>query len=264
ETRPEVHLVALPGLVDRDSLAASTGGAPGPWSPYAVRLAGGDPAALAEVVDRRAHVQDEGSQLCARALAEVPVDGPDARWLDLCAGPGGKASVLGALAGQRNGRVLAVEPSARRAGLVRRATAGLPVLTVVADGTVPAWSGGGFDRVLVDAPCTGLGSLRRRPEARWRRQPADLPDLTRLQRALLTSGLAAVRPGGVVCYVTCSPHLAETRAVVVEVARRTGAERLDARPCFAGIPDLGDGPDVQLWPHRQGTDAMFCALLRRP
>jgi 16S rRNA (cytosine967-C5)-methyltransferase len=117
--------------------------------------------------------------------------------------------------------------------------------------------------VLVDAPCTGLGALRRRPEARWRRQPSDIPQLARLQRELLTAALAAARPGGLVGYVTCSPHLAETRAVVAEVVRRTGAEQLDTGAVLLGVPDLGDGPQVQLWPHRHGTDAMFIALLRR-
>jgi 16S rRNA (cytosine967-C5)-methyltransferase len=118
--------------------------------------------------------------------------------------------------------------------------------------------------VLVDAPCSGLGALRRRPEARWRRQPEDLPALTRLQRSLLAAALAAVRPGGVVGYITCSPHLAETRAVVAEVTRTTPATPVDVRPLLPGVPDLGPGPAVQLWPHRHGTDAMFIALLSRP
>jgi 16S rRNA (cytosine967-C5)-methyltransferase len=116
---------------------------------------------------------------------------------------------------------------------------------------------GGFDRVLVDAPCTGLGALRRRPEARWRRRADDLAELTALQRELLAAALRLTRPGGVVAYVTCSPHPAETREVVA------GHELLDARPAFPGVPDLGAGPAVQLWPHRHGTDAMFCALIRR-
>jgi 16S rRNA (cytosine967-C5)-methyltransferase len=121
-----------------------------------------------------------------------------------------------------------------------------------------------YDRVLVDAPCTGLGALRRRPESRWRRQPADVAALAPLQRELLGSGIDAVRPGGVVAYVTCSPHLAETRLVVDDVARRReDVEVLDARPLLPGVPDLGDGPTVQLWPHRHDTDAMFLALLRR-
>ncbi len=132
-----------------------------------------------------------------------------------------------------------------------------------ADGTAPPVRPGSVDRVLLDAPCTGLGALRRRPEARWRRRESDLTELTRLQRALLRSALATVRPGGVVGYVVCSPHPAETRDVLADVLADGTAEQLDARPLFAGVPDLGAGPYVQLWPHRHGTDAMFCALLRR-
>jgi 16S rRNA (cytosine967-C5)-methyltransferase len=124
---------------------------------------------------------------------------------------------------------------------------------------------GGFDRVLVDAPCTGLGSLRRRPESRWRKQPSDLPPLTKLQRELLTAALRATRIGGLVAYVTCSPHPVETRLTVQETLRRFGgAELVDARQALPpGMPGLGEGPTVQLWPHRHGTDAMYLALLRR-
>jgi 16S rRNA (cytosine967-C5)-methyltransferase len=147
--------------------------------------------------------------------------------------------------------------------LVRHAV-GEAAGVVVADGRVPAWQPGSFDRVLVDAPCTGLGALRRRPEARWRRQPEDVPGLAALQRDLLGSALDAVRPGGLVAYATCSPHLAETRTVVADVLRRhPGVERVDARPLMPGVPGLGAGPDVQLWPHRHGTDAMYLALLQR-
>jgi 16S rRNA (cytosine967-C5)-methyltransferase len=132
-------------------------------------------------------------------------------------------------------------------------------------GTEPALPEGAFDRVLVDAPCTGLGALRRRPESRWRRQPSDVASLTKLQRELLAAALRAVRPGGVVAYVVCSPHLAETKVQVADAVRRSGAELLDVRPVLpGGIPELGPGPSVQLWPHRHGTDAMFVALLRRP
>jgi len=137
---------------------------------------------------------------------------------------------------------------------------------VVADGRRLPFVVQSFDRVLVDAPCTGLGSLRRRPEARWRRQPSDLPALTKLQRELLVAALRAVRPGGVVAYVTCSPHMVETQVTVTEGARRSGVEVdfVDARPLLPpGMPKLGPGPTVQLWPHRHGTDAMFLALLRR-
>lgn len=265
DARPRTHLVARPGRIDRDALLADSGGEAGPWSPYAVRMDGGDPGALDAVRDGRAGVQDEGSQLAALALADAPVEGPDSLWLDLCAGPGGKAALLGALAAGRDARVVAVETQPHRAELVRATTAGLPVHVVVGDGREPVEGlDGGADRVLVDAPCTGLGALRRRPEARWRRTPADVAPLTQLQRELLTAGLAAARPGGVVAYVTCSPHLAETQAVLRAVVRRAGAALIDVRPALPQVDALGDGPTVQLWPHRQGTDAMFIALLRAP
>ncbi|MGI8762108.1 MAG: RsmB/NOP family class I SAM-dependent RNA methyltransferase [Jatrophihabitantaceae bacterium] len=254
DLRPVTHLVAWPGRMDRDELAVAAGGTPGPYSPFAVRMAGGDPAALDAVRQHRAGVQDEGSQLCALALVRTPLDGPDERWLDLCAGPGGKTALLAALAAERGAAVSANELRPHRAELVRRATSPWPVELRVGDARTMS---GHFDRVLLDAPCSGLGALRRRPEARWRRTPQDVIDLARLQRELLDAALRLVRPGGVVAYVTCSPHPAETTAAV------SGRDLLDARPAFPGIGQLGDGPCVQLWPHRHGTDAMFCALLRR-
>jgi 16S rRNA (cytosine967-C5)-methyltransferase len=158
-----------------------------------------------------------------------------------------------------------VEPAEHRADLVRRATAGQPVVVHVADGRSAPLPDGEFDRVLVDAPCTGLGALRRRPEARWRREPSDVAGLTGLQRELLTAALRHVRVGGVVGYATCSPHLAETLGVLAGVLRgHPTVRRLDTRAALpAGVPDLGAGLSVQLWPHRHGTDAMFLALLRR-
>lgn len=208
-------------------------------------------------------MQDEGSQLCAVAATKAPLTGSDERWLDLCAGPGGKAALLGALAVAAGAHVDAVEKAPHRAKLVEKATDGLPVTVHVADGRESELDGG-YDRVLVDAPCSGLGSLRRRPEARWRRQPADVADLTKLQGELVAAAYALTRPGGVLTYVVCSPHLAETEGLIGETARKLGAEVLDARELFPGVPQLGDGPYVQLWPHRHGTDAMFCAVLRKP
>lgn len=258
----EVTLVARPGRAEVAELLEA-GARPGTWSPHAAVLPGGDPAELAAVRDGRAGVQDEGSQLVALALAAARLTGRDERWLDLCAGPGGKAALLGALARDRGSVLLAGELAPHRAVLVRRA-AGPDAAVVVADARNPAWMAGTFDRVLLDAPCTGLGALRRRPEARWRRAPADVPALAGLQRQLLTRALDAARPGGVVAYVTCSPHLAETRAVVDDVlGRRADVVREDARTLLPSVPDLGDGPDLQLWPHRHGTDAMFLSLLRK-
>ncbi len=352
--RPEVHLCARPGRADAVELADAVGGQPGAFSPYAVYLGGGSPGELVEIKTGRAHVQDEGSQLVASALVEAPLEGSDERWLDLCAGPGGKAGLLAAMAAQRGAHLTAVEVTEHRANMVANAVRNLPATVICADGrtvgtdrdlpeagfdrvlvdapiegrderwldlcagpggkagllaavaaqrgahltavevtehrakmvanavrglpaTVVCTDGrsvgsdrdlpeGGFDRVLVDAPCTGLGSLRRRPESRWRRQPSDLPPLTKLQRELITAALRAVRPGGLVAYVTCSPHLVETQVSVTEAVRRSGldVEFVDARASLpAGMPGLGDGPTVQLWPHRHGTDAMFLAVLRR-
>ena len=265
-----VHLCARPGRADAIELADEVGGVPGAFSPYAVYLSGGSPGELAAIAQGRAHVQDEGSQLVAAALLDAPIEGPDTRWLDLCAGPGGKTGLIGAIAAGRGAHVTAVEVAEHRARLVEQATAGMPVTVLPVDartvGRDPDLPEGSFDRVLVDAPCTGLGSLRRRPEARWRRQPADLPPLTRLQRELLVAALRAVRPGGVVAYVTCSPHMVETQVTVTEGARRSGVgvDFVDARPLLPpGMPKLGAGPTVQLWPHRHGTDAMFLAVLRR-
>ncbi|WP_129838328.1 transcription antitermination factor NusB [Streptomyces sp. RFCAC02] len=267
--RPHVTLAARPGRSTADELLKEPSAEPGRWSPYAVRLAdGGEPGAVDAVRDGRAGVQDEGSQLVALALANAPVTGRDDRWLDGCAGPGGKAALLAALAAERGATLLAAERQPHRARLVARALSGNPgpYQVVTADSTRPAWRPGAFDRVLVDVPCTGLGALRRRPESRWRRRPEDIDGLTAVQRRLLRGALEAVRPGGVVGYATCSPHLAETRVVVSDVLRHLSgisAERLDARPLLPGVPDLGDGPDIQLWPHRHGTDAMYLTLLRR-
>jgi 16S rRNA (cytosine967-C5)-methyltransferase len=266
EDRPVTHLVARPGRITRDELLAEAGdGAePGPWSPYAVRLAaGGDPGALPSVRSGAAAVQDEGSQLVALALARAAVGQPGERWLDLCAGPGGKAALLAGLV-PAGGELLAAELHPHRARLVADALGGAGRV-VITDGTRPAWPKGAFDRVLVDVPCTGLGALRRRPEVRWRRQPADVERLRPLQEALLASALDATRPGGVVAYVTCSPVPAETTEVVSAVLSRRPGEftLLDPGPLLPEVTETGSAAYVQLWPHRHGTDAMFLALLRR-
>ncbi|MGB0876065.1 MAG: RsmB/NOP family class I SAM-dependent RNA methyltransferase [Mycobacterium sp.] len=265
DDRPEVHLAARPTVFTAAELAREVHGTVGRYSPYAVHLAGGDPGSLAAVRDGTALVQDEGSQLVARALTLAPLDGVDGgRWLDLCAGPGGKTALLAAIgqaAGVDDFGVTAVEPLPRRADLVVENTRNLPVEVLCVDGRQSGLEPG-FDRVLVDAPCTGLGALRRRPEARWRRQPSDVPQLGKLQRELLASAIQLTRPGGVVLYATCSPHLVETVGVVADALRRHQVQALDARPLFAPADNLGPGPYVQLWPHRHGTDAMFAAALQ--
>ncbi|WP_081821188.1 RsmB/NOP family class I SAM-dependent RNA methyltransferase [Rhodococcus sp. UNC23MFCrub1.1] len=264
DARPLVHLVARPGEISADELASITGGEPGPWSPYAVHLdSGGDPGRLDAVREGLAGVQDEGSQLVARALTLAELDGPDGgRWLDLCAGPGGKAALLGAIAAIDGATVDAVEPSEHRAELVRKTVRDLPVTVHAVDGRASGLDAG-YDRVLVDAPCTGLGALRRRPEARWRRQASDVAGLVTLQRELLAAAVELVRPGGVVVYSTCSPHLSETVGVVADAVRRHGLTALDTATLAPGVPRAASGTSVQLWPHRHGTDAMFFAALRK-
>lgn len=291
----KVSLVARPGLADVEELIAA-GARRSLLSPVGAVLPSGDPGAIPAVREGRAGVQDEASQLLALALAAaetvrdpaedrlavagpgVAVPGtvvPGERWLDLCAGPGGKAALLATLGSARGASLVAGEISPHRAELVRQTlgaarAAGARVEVRVGDGREAGRDEpSAYDRVLVDAPCTGLGALRRRPEARWRRGLDDLPGLGALQRALLGSALDAVRPGGVVGYATCSPHLAETRFVVGDVTkRRSDVEIVDARPLFVDpggrrLPDTGAGPYVQLWPHVHGTDAMFFALLRK-
>jgi 16S rRNA (cytosine967-C5)-methyltransferase len=264
DARPGVHLAARPGVLTAAALAEAVGGEVGRYSPDAVYLSGGDPGRLTAIRDGQALVQDEGSQLVARALTLAPCDGDDGgRWLDLCAGPGGKTALIAAIAAQQGATVTAVEPNPRRAELVEQNTIGLDVQVLRVDGRELSLPAESFDRVLVDAPCTGLGALRRRPEARWRRTPADVPVLAKLQRELLAAAIRLTRPGGVVLYATCSPHLAETVGVVSDAIRRHPVTALDTRALFSPVDNLGDGPHVQLWPHRHGTDAMFAAALRK-
>lgn len=267
---PQVVLVARPGRAEVSELP----GTRTEFSPYGVVMDGGDPASVPAVAEGRAGVQDEGSQLVALALSRAPVEGRDPstgsghreKWLDLCAGPGGKAALLAGLAAGQAAGLVAAELRPHRAQLVARALAGADgaLGTIAVDGTRPAWLPGSFDRVLVDAPCSGLGALRRRPEARWRRTPDDLDDLVPLQERLLESALDSVRPGGVVLYSTCSPVLAETAGVVRAVlARRADVELRDAGPLLPEVPHAA-GPlpgTLQLWPHRHHTDGMFLALL---
>ncbi len=266
---PRVTLCALPGRCEPGELAGPAGCEPARWSPFGVYLGQGDPASIRAVRERRATVQDEASQLAALALSRAEVTGQDRLWLDMCAGPGGKASLLAGLAAARGARLVASDVREHRAGLAAATLADVEsAATLVADGTAPAWRQAAFDRVIADVPCSGLGSLRRRPESRWRRSPRELAELARLQRTLLGAALDSVRPGGVVGYVTCSPHVAETRDVLAAVLdSRQDIGLLDAPALLAEVAGLSCpapfGKYAQFWPHRHGTDAIFLAVLRR-
>jgi 16S rRNA (cytosine967-C5)-methyltransferase len=267
---PKVSLVALPGLASVKEVA---GERKARFSPVAAVSDGGDPANSPAVREGRVRVQDEGSQLAALALSRARPIQPGERWLDLCAGPGGKAALLAAEAVEGGAVLVANEVVPARAQLVRNALAVFaePPQVLVQDGTrigdsLPEQ----FDRILIDAPCTGLGALRRRPEARWRKQPKDVPQLAALQAELLASGLDALKPGGILAYVTCSPHLGETRLIVETALKKAGGSvvQLNTAEILQGITktplDLGASETgVQLWPHRHGTDAMFICLLQK-
>ena len=259
---PRPTLVMRPGLAEVEELAPAI---PTVYSPFGAVLDGA-PGDLAAVKEGRAGVQDEGSQLVCLALTRV--EAPNGPWLDLCAGPGGKSALLAGLARQRGEHLVANEVAAHRAKLVEQALAVYPPGTasvICSDGRdpEPVRRHAPFARIMVDAPCSGLGALRRRPEARWRRTPADLAELVSLQRALLETATGLLVPGGVVAYVTCSPHADET-AAIVEAALRNNPhlELLDAAALLPEVPGAARGGYVQLWPHRHGTDAMFLALLR--
>ncbi|MGB3187269.1 MAG: transcription antitermination factor NusB [Ornithinimicrobium sp.] len=267
--------LAARGDLVADAEFTSIGLLPSPVAPTAWTLPSGDPGDLGIIRSGRSAVQDAGSQLVVGALLNAAVSDDCGRWLDLCAGPGGKAGLMAATALDRSAHLVANDISEHRGRLVAQTlrgpiAAGADVEVRVGDGReVAVAEPEHYDRVLVDAPCTGLGALRRRPEVRWRRTPSDLVDLGPIQRELLSAAVLATRPGGVIVYATCSPHIAETTLVVDDVCaanQRVVVE--DVRSLIVrrdGSPhaNVGGGPMAQLWPQVHGTDAMFIALLRR-
>lgn len=268
---PQVAFAALPGLADPEVLSRDGAYLPGRVSPIALGSTGGDPSARPEVAAGAVRVQDEGSQLAALALTRARPVRAGERWLDVCAGPGGKAALLAAEAVVGDAHLVANEVVPARAGLVRDALAPFATLAdapevVVGDGRRFGSDAQRFDRILLDAPCTGLGALRRRPEARWRKTPTDLDELVPLQAELLDAAVAALARGGILAYVTCSPHPRETVAqVTAALERHPGLVPLDTPAVLervaVGPLGLPSGPAAQLWPHRTGTDAMFIQLL---
>lgn len=266
---PEVNLVALPGLAKpahTENLVA------GSASPIGFTMTSGDPAKLPAMRDGFLRVQDQGSQLAALAMTNAQPIEPGEKWLDMCAGPGGKAALLAAIAKQSQATLETNEISEHRAKLVSQALSEVdPTVAVfVSDATtIGDDAPGTFDRILLDAPCTGLGALRRRPEARWRKTPKDVSQLASLQQNLIDSAWMALRPGGVLAYVTCSPHSGETLAIVDWLERKHPGQvqLLNATAVLKRInPELelnANRKTVQLWPHINQTDAMFIALITK-
>jgi 16S rRNA (cytosine967-C5)-methyltransferase len=249
---------APPGLTlratgDRDELLAELADAGVPatagHAPDAVRAPGVDPRRLDAVAAGRAVPQDEASQRVVLAADVAPGD----RVLDLCAGPGGKTTYLATRVGPDGPAVTAIELHPHRAAMVSDAAARQGVAVQVLEGDAlapPLADDARFDVVLLDAPCTGLGTGRRRPEVRWRRTPQDVTDLADLQRRLLRAAAYRVAPGGRLVYSVCTWTHAETD----EVADAFDA---DAR-------DLTAVSREQLLPDHDDTDGMFVAVWRRP
>lgn len=245
--------------------AAGVAARPATRSPHGVVVEGGS----VEQASRAAggipfQVQDESAQLVT-LYAAGDLAGRRARVLDLCAAPGGKAFHLAEILGEGS-EVVAVEIHPRKADALRREAAArklAAVRVICADGArpIPGVEPGSFDAVLVDAPCAGLGTLRRHPELKGRRAAEDLPRLAEVQRAILANGLACARPGAPVTYAICSLSRAEGPEVVA-AALSAGARRLP--PPAAVPPDLltAEG-DLLSLPHRTGGDGFYAARLAR-
>ena len=251
-------LVSWPGFSTQQDLL-DIGGEPTEFSPYGVHWKG-NPGALDLIKARKIGVQDEGSQLVAQVFSKAAAGNS---WLDLCAGPGGKAALLSSIARERGITFTANEISQARAELVKQVVHGDRV--IVSDGRLIGLSDEKFDAILIDAPCTGLGALRRRPEVRWRRTLQDLRALTQLQRELVDSAIQALNPGGVLGYATCSPHLAETSIQIADIKNKhSNLQQIivdDFLP--SSLHDATRDGAMSLWTHKHGTDAMYLALFRK-
>ncbi len=261
-----ISVVARPGQSTIDDVMSISGVTPGRWSPLAGTLERSTRPGDIEAI-RLGHigVQDEGSQLVALAVAQVPVAGSQSHWLDMCAGPGGKAAILAGFADVAGVRFTALEPIQTRAELVANSLRDAPGQHEVLTMDARTYSTSDLcDRILIDAPCTGLGALRRRPEARWRRTPSDIPVLTALQKELLEHASSLVRIGGIIGYATCSPHLAETDAIVSGFLRNHSEFSEVELSTVLPQLELPEGSTrLRLRPDVHGTDGMFLAILRR-
>jgi 16S rRNA (cytosine967-C5)-methyltransferase len=266
-TPAKVSVAALPGFVSVSDLAEF--GTPGLASPLSVELSV-PPGSVPLIQNGFARVQDQGSQLAVLALLEAKIENEDTRWLDVCAGPGGKAALMAAISIRKGIQFDANEISPHRAKLVQDALSHLGVFKVsVMDGRQIGADGPRYSRVLLDAPCTGLGALRRRPESRWRKSSSDIAELSRLQRDLFRASWDALLPGGVLGYVTCSPHPSESTALTSWAEGLLGDD-LELLPANAILNQINPSlaldesfKTAQLWPHVNGTDAMFIALIRK-
>ena len=256
------HIVAWPGKSTVSEIL-ETGGTKLSLGTYSV-LSDHLPNQYVAIKDKRAGIQDMGSQLISEILFATKDENAKS-WLDLCAGPGGKAALLNNLLHDQipSATFTANEPSEHRAALVARVVPKSQITTF--DGRDFAAFGEKYDRILIDAPCSGLGALRRRPEARWRRTLNDLKELLPLQRELIDSAFAMLNPGGIIGFATCSPLLAETKAQVLYARYRHKELEILNIADFSPAGSAGVNADgtMQLWTHIDGSDSMFLALLRK-
>ncbi len=226
----------------------------------------GNPASDPSFLAGRFTVQDEASQLVVALLDPQPGE----RVLDLCAAPGGKTTAIAERVGA-SGCVVAVDRNTRRLDLVRRAVRRLGlegVRTAARDATRPLDEiapEGGFDRILVDAPCSGLGTLRRNPDAKWRVRPGDPARLAELQRSLVDNAAAVLRPGGALVYSACTMLPEENEAIARHFARRSRDFRPIPRAAVPREVDAVVGSDgfLRTFPHTHDTDAFFAARFER-
>lgn len=237
--------------------------APTTWVPGGAVLQDGQ-SALALLRAGQAFAQDEASAAVgavAAAVAHPPV-------LDACAAPGGKSLVLAATL-PRDAHLVAADVRARRVTTLKQMLqrlAGRPVPVLRLDARALPFAGT-FGTVLVDAPCSGLGTLRRDPDLRWRRAPEHLADFVTLQRAMLREAMTAVRPGGRVVYATCSSEPEENEDLVVDVVRESDWTLIDLRqsPLPGRLPEaIAPQGWLRTLPHRHGLEAFFAAVLERP
>lgn len=260
------HLVAWPGKSTREELL-DEGGEAITGNAYAVR-ASKMPGSYTAVHERRAGVQDLGSQLISEIFFNTHQSSEYLNWLDMCAGPGGKAAMLYNLLHdfRIKDNFTANEPTPHRAELVSHVVPPANVISFRGE-DLPS-EGVMYDRIIIDAPCSGLGALRRRPESRWRREPSDLKELVSIQRDLLDAGVKMLNPQGLIAFVTCSPHRSETGAQVADFLFRHKDFTLTSLEPF--IPESArnmeflqaDGT-IQMWSDLHGTDSMFMALFSR-
>jgi 16S rRNA (cytosine967-C5)-methyltransferase len=254
--------------VQKELTAAGIVCEPTPYSPWGLRLQGKPSLAKVKAFERGAvEVQDEGSQLLALLLdahrGEMVVD--------FCAGAGGKTLAIGA-AMRNTGRLYAMDTSAHRLDALKPRLARSQLSNVhpaaiahERDDRVKRLAGK-IDRVLVDAPCSGLGTLRRNPDLKWRQKPEGIAEVTATQTAILESAARLLKPGGRLVYATCSMLPQENEEIAEAFSK--------AHPDFAVLPvadeltrlkvanadKLCNGQFLRLWPHRHGTDGFFAAI----